>query len=100
MNHCHCHVSYLFIITYLFGCALSFGRMTASFYEIEEKYCLSLKPNTSQMKVFAVASFLSWFMFLCGIVIYFLRDEKYFFKWSMNDLVKIYKQNNLNHPHA
>lgn len=85
------------ILAYIIGCVLSYGRVYASFYELEEKYCTTQFPEiTKQTKIlFVYISILSWVGFLIGLVFFlFLKNEKYLFKFSINDLVEKYNRSN------
>ena len=82
------------IVFYLIGCILSYGRVYASFYEIEENY-IKWFPPTFPNHVMATIWFttlLSWFGLVAGIAIYKEDKEKYCFKYSSRDLVIKYKE--------
>jgi 4-hydroxybenzoate polyprenyltransferase len=77
-----------FFIVWIAGSVLSYPRMVASFYEINEDYPRSKPQNCVPQMVFAAV--FSWVLFLGGIIIYFKDNEKYFWKWSKRDLRKKY----------
>ncbi len=81
----------ILLIIYLIGCALSYPRMIASFYEIDERYP-TLKPANIWFEI--IISMLSWLAVISGIIKYFNSDEKYFWKWSKSDLHKKYRIQN------
>lgn len=79
------------ILIYLIGCLLSFGRITAKFFEIEERY-LRYEPflewwlNPVQFKVGMKYTLLSWIGLSYGIYQYHILSEWYLFKFSYNAL--------------
>lgn len=82
----------LIIAIYLIGCVLAYGRLYASFYEIDENYISWISPmGIKNFKGFALFQIsMSWVTFLSGVLIYFTDDEKYFLKWSNKDLIERY----------
>jgi len=82
---------------YILGCILAFGRFKASIYQIEEKY-IEYFPVWDNHRVIVFFSLFSFIGFLAGIVVYFIEDEKYFFKYSYKPLIdrynKIHKDEN------
>jgi hypothetical protein len=78
----------IIIVIYLIGCIFFYLRITGFFYEIEEAYIEHVKcwiPNYGNNFIHLI-SILSWFGFISGIIIYFINDEKYFFKKSFKKL--------------
>ena len=61
-------------------------------YEVDEKYIFKIPPGDNYFEMFI--SFLSWFAFLCGVIVYFTDNDKYFFKWSKKNLWIKYNKNN------
>ena len=79
-----------YIIIYLIGCILAYGRINGSFYEIEKKYedvlgmnhanCLFIMPVVTFLTIIMI--FCSWIGFLIGLIIYLVNTEKYFLKFK------------------
>lgn len=78
------------ILIYLLGIIPAYGRINGSFYEIDERFIGDIRP-WPVMPFY----FLSWVAFIVGIIIFFVNNEKYFFKWSKKDLWKKYYENHL-----
>lgn len=75
------------IILYILGCILSYGRVNASFYEIEEEnnfMCTEAKNSIWKYEVKApiIMVLLSWIGAFSGFIIYFLQKEKYFLRFK------------------
>lgn len=75
-------------LIYIVGCILSYGRVFASFYEIEEKYYIEgIKPSLKEEQfLFTSVAILSWLGFFSGVCVYFLRGEKYLLKYSLRNI--------------
>ena len=59
---------------YFMGCALAYGRITASFYDMR---------ITQEMGILrTIVVFCSWLGFIVGIGHYIINHERYFFKWN------------------
>ena len=82
-----------FIIFYLIGCLLCFGRIKAQFYEIEEKYIFLLPPENPQIIFVIFHSSFSWIGLLAGVVSKLMKKEKYWFKWSYKPLYDQWEAN-------
>lgn len=79
------------IAIYTLGVVLAYGRFTAADYEKNEKLKAGYPNRTFAVKFDAIRGFLylmSWFGFLCGVIDYFQKKQKYFFKWSISGLNK------------
>lgn len=75
-------------LIYIVGCILSYGRVFASFYEIEEEYYIKgIKPSLKEVQlILTLVAIFSWIGFFTGVYIYFLRKEKYFLKYSLRNI--------------
>lgn len=78
----------IIITIYILGCILSYGRVFASFYEIEEKFYIEgVEPSLKgQQEFFIAVALLSWLGFFSGVSIYFSKGEKYLLKYSLRKL--------------
>lgn len=81
------------ILIYLLGCILAYGRLYASFYEIDEEYLPTFKPEGMPTEI-VLSILLSWITFIAGAIIFETNNEKYMFKWSNKDLWKRYNEKN------
>ena len=79
----------IIITIYLIGCVLTYGRMLASEYEIDEYYIRTIPANPNY-KFYIFYSIFSWIGFISGILIYFVDNQKYFLKFSYKDLIDYY----------
>lgn len=71
---------------YLIGALLSFARVNASFYEIDEKYPddeMRWYTYTPAMLMAILMTLFSWLGFITGVLTYFYGQHKYFFKWAI-----------------
>jgi hypothetical protein len=72
-------------LAYLAGCIISYPRLYASFDELDQA-TIHLKPYAAKMaKYFCL---LSWIGVIGGIAIYFLNNERTFWKWNNNTPTK------------
>lgn len=81
------------ILIYLLGCILAYGRLLGSFYKIEEEFIPFIEPDFTNHKEFIKTmptliipvTFLSWFGFILGTIIYLSEGNyKYFLKYTIN----------------
>lgn len=81
-------ITTVIVLIYTVGCILSYGRVFASFYAVEEKYCTKgIKPSLKEVRgLLTLITILSWLGFFTGTYIYFLQKEKYFLKYSLRKL--------------
>lgn len=75
-------------LIYIAGCILSYGRVFASFYEIEERfYIKGIEPSLKEQQLlFIIVAIYSWLGFFMGVYMYFLQKEKYLLKYSLRKL--------------
>lgn len=91
-THAH-HHDINFFILWLLGAVLSFPRLVASTYAIDEDYICKIKPSKLWLEFFISIGF-SWLGFVAGIIVYLVMEHKYFWKWSKKDLWIIYNLKN------
>ena len=73
----------------MIGCILSYGRVLACEYEIDERSIRTV-PANPHYKFYIFCSILSWIGFILGTILYFVDNEKYFLKFSYKDLMDYY----------
>lgn len=83
----------IIIILYIIGCILSYGRLTASTYIIDEEFIKFIPPTPAYLTI-SILSLFSWLAFIAGIFVYFENNEHYFFKWSYKPLWNEWNKNN------
>jgi phosphate starvation-inducible membrane PsiE len=83
----------IIIILYLIGCILSYGRINASMYAIDEEFIKFIPPTPAYLTI-SILSLFSWLMFIAVIFVYFENNEHYFFKWSYKPLWDEWNKNN------
>jgi hypothetical protein len=87
-------ISLIFLI-YFIGCLLSYPRIYASFYEIDESYIHNLPPDNFNIIRSLMMSILSWLSVVAGIMLFFSYPNKYFWKWNNKDLWLTWQKLNL-----
>lgn len=81
----------LYLWIWFAGVILSWPRVVASFYQIDEDYIHALPPDHCWFEFFV--SLFSWVSVFTGIVVYYQEKEKYFWKWSKKKLWERYNSN-------
>lgn len=80
----------MILVIWLIGSILSYPRLVASFYEIDENYP-TLKPYPVYWEI-TVSLIMSWLGVIAGICLYFIFENKYFWKWNKAKLHEQYKR--------
>ena len=86
----------IFIVIYLIGCILSFGRIFAFACEADKKCIKYVAPSnlSNWYIIILIVTLLSWVGFIVGVLIYIIDDEHYFLKYHRLDLWEEYTENN------
>lgn len=86
----------LYILIYIVGCILAYGRAMAIIHSLNEDIIHWSKPSVPRRLLFWTV-LLSWLSFLALTIIYFTNyrtEHVSYFKWHIRDLVDRY-----NHTH-
>lgn len=92
----------IIILLLIITSILSFYRLLASFYEIEEDYIKTIpceyKSNFDFFKknlICSLPSLIPLIGLTVGIICYYFENEKYFLKFSFKELINYKCKNNL-----
>lgn len=82
------------VLFYLIGVVLAYGRLLASFAQIDADFPMltPLQPSPGIKYV----SLLSWFAVLTGIIVYFIDESgphRQFFRFTMKDIWETHNNN-------
>ena len=81
---------------YLIGCILSYTRVMAATYEINEELIKYTDLEPDYVFILLISMF-SWFGFMAGAIAYVTNREKYFLKFSHKPLYEKRKEIKNNH---
>ena len=78
-----------FIIFYLVGCILSYGKFMGAWYELQEDHILLERVSRFGLLQWLLIS-MSWVSFLSCLAVVYIGGEynKYLFKWSLKPLLE------------
>lgn len=76
----------LIMFIYAVGCVLSYGRLTASYYNTYKDSKFMFNANFAQFEQeLYMGILLSWVSFIVSTVFYFVDEEEIFLKFNMED---------------
>lgn len=80
------------LIIYLIGVILTFGRLAGGTYGTIEEFIGTVPCEYKNIfkvdRVFNQLACYSWLGFISGVFVYYILNQKYFFKWSFKPLLE------------